>query len=180
MTRGAGDALSNELRELRRQCTVPATAEGVLDAVRELEPCSLTAIVRHLEARNHGWVRWEHVAFVVNNLVDADQLVMRVVDGPLGRFHRLRVAAPTRGGVMTQMQAEDITAADVLELLRKHGASPPTRLARLLLLEGRSASAEQLQPILDQLVDAGAVVAVPMPARRFLEQRVGWVSYKLA
>ena len=97
MTRDA-DTLTETVRDLRHQCSVPATPADVLDVVRELGPCSLTAIVRHLEARSHGWVLWQSFAGVVDDLVDADELVMRVVYGPHGRYVAYSLPSDHEGG----------------------------------------------------------------------------------
>lgn len=52
----------------------------------QLGPCSLAAIVRQLEASRRCWVVWSDVAGMLDDLVDVDELVVRDLDGPHGRY----------------------------------------------------------------------------------------------
>lgn len=74
----------------------------------------------------------------------------------------------------------DITAVDIVELLRARGPSPASRLSTLLQQEGHGVTAAQLQPLLDELVDAGDVIAVLRPPRRWNDASAAHLVYELA
>ncbi|MGH7686366.1 MAG: hypothetical protein ACREN2_06075 [Candidatus Dormibacteria bacterium] len=53
------------------------TVADVLDAVRLLGPSSVWRLARHLELVLDGWVLWDQMRDVVDDLVDSDELVVR-------------------------------------------------------------------------------------------------------
>ncbi|MGH7685612.1 MAG: hypothetical protein ACREN2_02175 [Candidatus Dormibacteria bacterium] len=53
------------------------TAADVLDAVRVLGPSPLPRVAQHLELVVAGWISWSDLHRVVDDLVDADELVVR-------------------------------------------------------------------------------------------------------
>lgn len=98
MTRSAGDALKHTVRDLRHQCSRPATAADVLDVMRHHGMCSVAAVCQHLETSRHGWVVWDDVAAALDDLVDSGELVMRLIDGPRGRYTAYSLLSDHEGG----------------------------------------------------------------------------------
>lgn len=74
---------------------------------------------------------------------------------------------------MTGTRADAITGADIVELLRAYGPSSSLRIGTLLARQRRDATAAQLQHVLDELLDAGDIVAVHAPARRWNNNGAG-------